>query len=79
MNSNWILEEVVESLRLRLNTLKKMMQDEGFMPIYKSAMKQEIIWLENELDEIDQMMLEEVEFDAAADEDYRENRAYSQI
>lgn len=79
MNSNWILEEIVESLRNRLNTLEKMMQDEGFMPIYKVAMKQEIIWLENELNEIDQMLLEEVEFDAAADEDYRENRAYSQI
>ena len=79
MNNGWILEEVIESLRLRLNTLQKMMQDEGFMPIYKVAMKQEIIWLENELNEIDQMLLEDVRESELADEDYRENRAYSQI
>ena len=77
--NNWILDEVVENLENRLKTLEKMMQDEGFQPIYKAAMNQEILFLKEELDAINEMKLEEVEFDAAADEDYRQNRSYAQI
>ena len=77
--NNWILDEVVENLKFRLNTLQKMMQDEGFQPIYKAAMKQEIIFLKEELDAINEMKLEEVGFMEAADEDYRQNRSYAQI
>ena len=79
MNNGWILEEVIESLRLRLNTLQKMMQDEGFQPVYKAALRQEIIWLKEQLNEVDEMKLEDIKESDLADEDYRENRAYSQI
>lgn len=79
MNNNWILEEVIEGLKLRLNTLEKMLKDDGFMPIYKSAMKQEIVFIKEQLKGIDDMIIEDIKMCEDAEEDYRENRAYSQI
>ena len=79
MNNDWILDKVVEGFKFRLSTLEKMLQDEGFQPVYKAALRQEIIWLKEQLNEVDEMKLEDIRESDLADEDYRENRAYSQI
>lgn len=76
---NWILKEVVENLKFRLETLKKMLEDEGFQAIYKAALKQEIVFIKEQLKEINDMMLEDVKVFEDAEADYRENRAYSRI
>lgn len=76
MNNGWIIESFIEDLRNRIKALEDLTEAH---PIYKMAKQDEITFLEYELEEIEQMLLEEVTESELADEDYRENRAYSQI
>lgn len=73
---NDILKEVIDSMKARIKSLENIGE---VSPGYKLAIQHQIEWLKYELKQIDEMMLEEVNFLEAADEDVRENRYYAQM
>lgn len=72
---NWILDETIYNLKSRILALEKVINNEEVNRIYKMSKVEEIKFLKEILQEIDEMMQEEVRDLEKADEDERENRA----
>lgn len=72
---NWILDETIYNLKSRISALEKVINNEEVNRIYKMSKVEEIKFLKEILQEIDEMMQEEVRDLEKADEDERENRA----
>ena len=72
---NWILDETIYNLKSRFSSLEKVINNEEVNRIYKMSKVEEIKFLKEILQEIDEMMQEEVRDLEEADEDERENRA----
>ena len=72
---NWILDETIYNLKSRISALEKVVNNEEVNRIYKMSKVEEIKFLKEILQEIDEMMQEEVRDLEKADEDERENRA----
>ena len=72
---NWILDETIYNLKSRISALEKVINSEEVNRIYKMSKVEEIKFLKEILQEIDEMMQEEVRDLEKADEDERENRA----
>ena len=72
---NWILDETIYNLKSRISALEKVINNEEVNRIYKMSKVEEIKFLKEILQEIDEMMQEEVRYLEKADEDERENRA----
>lgn len=72
---NWILDETIYNLKSRISALEKVINNEEVNRIYKMSKVEEIKFLKEILQEIDEMMQEEVRDLEEADEDGRENRA----
>lgn len=72
---NWILDETIYNLKSRISALEKVIKDEKVNRIYKMSKVDEIKFLKEILQEIDEMMQEEVKQLDEADEDVRENRS----
>ena len=72
---NWILDETIYNLKSRISALEKVINSEEVNRIYKMSKVEEIKFLKEILQEIDEMMQEEVRDLEEADEDERENRA----
>lgn len=72
---NWILDETIYNLKSRISSLEKVINNEEVNRIYKMSKVEEIKFLKEILQEIDEMMQEEVRDLEKADEDERENRA----
>lgn len=72
---NWILDETIYNLKSRISALEKVINNEEVNRIYKMSKVEEIKFLKEILQEIDEMMQEEVRGLEKADEDERENRA----
>ena len=72
---NWILDESIYYLKSRISAFEKVINNEEVNRIYKMSKVEEIKFLKEILQEIDEMMQEEVRDLEKADEDERENRA----
>lgn len=54
--SNWILEDVIDSIKARIKALENNIDDVEVHKVYKSANKDEINWLKYQLQEIELML-----------------------
>ena len=72
---NWILDETIYNLKSRISALEKVINNEEVNRVYKMSKVDEIKFLKEILQEIDEMMQEEVKQLDEADEDTRINRA----
>ena len=72
---SWILDETIYNLKSRISALEKVINNEEVNRIYKMSKVDEIKFLKEILQEIDEMMQEEVKQLDEADEDMREKRA----
>ena len=68
---NWILDETIYNLKSRISALEKVINNEEVNRIYKMSKVEEIKFLKEILQEIDEMMQEEVRNLEEADEDIR--------
>lgn len=68
---NWILDETIYNLKSRISALEKVINNEEVNRIYKMSKVEEIKFLKEILQEIDEMMQEEVRDLDEADEDIR--------
>lgn len=68
---NWILDETIYNLKSRISALEKVINNEEVNRIYKMSKVEEIKFLKEMLQEIDEMMQEEVRDLEEADEDIR--------
>ena len=57
---NWILDETIYNLKSRISALEKVINNEEVNRIYKMSKVEEIKFLKEILQEIDEMMQEEV-------------------
>ena len=71
---NWILDETIYNLKSRISALEKVINNEEVNRNYKMSKVEEIKFLKEILQEIDEMMQEEIKQLDEADEDERENR-----
>lgn len=68
---NWILDETIYNLKSRISALEKVINNEEVNRIYKMSKVEEIKFLKEILQEIDEMMQEEARDLEEADEDIR--------
>ena len=54
--SNWILEDIIDSIKARIKALENNIDDSEVHKVYKSANKDEINWLKYQLQEIELML-----------------------
>lgn len=71
---NWILDEVIDSIKSRIKALENVTKDVEVKDIYKFAKLDEIKFLQGQLQEIENMKKEEVRCFEEAEEDLREKR-----
>ena len=76
---NWILDETIYNLKSRISALEKVINNEEVNRVYKMSKVDEIKFLKEILQEIDEMMQEEVKQLDEAVEDVRINRADATI
>lgn len=76
---NWILDETIYNLKSRISALEKVINNEEVNRVYKMSKVDEIKFLKEMLQDIDEMMKEEVKQLDEADEDMREKRADATI
>lgn len=76
---NWILDETIYNLKSRISALEKVINNEEVNRIYKMSKVDEIKFLKEILQEIDEMMQEEVKQLDEADEDIRTLRSDATI
>ena len=74
MNCKWILDEVTDSMKARIQALENVTNDVEVKDIYKFAKLDEIKFLQGQLQEIEDMKKEEVRHFEEAEEDLREKR-----
>ena len=68
---NWILDETIYNLKSRISALEKVINNEEVNRIYKMSKVEEIKFLKEILQEIDEMMQEEARDLEEADKDIR--------
>lgn len=71
---NWILDEVIDSIKSRIKALENVTKDVEVKDIYKFAKLDEIKFLQGQLQEIENMKKEDVRHFEEAEEDLREKR-----
>jgi hypothetical protein len=76
---DWILEEVIDSMKARIQALENVTKDTEVKDIYKFAKLDEINFLREQLKEIEEMKNEEIKQFELAEEDLREKRADAYI
>ena len=76
---NWILDETIYNLKSRISALEKVINNEEVNRVYKMSKVDEIKFLKEMLQDIDEMMKEEVKQLDEVDEDMREKRADATI
>jgi len=75
---DWILDEVIDNMKARIESLRKATKQDSIPREYKLAMMSEIGWLKSQLQEIEDMKNEDIKEIELTEEDLRENkkRAY---
>lgn len=75
---DWILDEVIDSMKSRIESLRKATKQDSIPRVYKLAMINEIGWIKSQLQEIEDMKNEDIKQTELVDEDIQENkkRAY---
>ena len=76
---NWILDETIYNLKSRISALEKVINNEEVNRVYKMSKVDEIKFLKEILQEIDEMKNEEVKQLDEADEDMRTLRSDATI
>lgn len=76
---DWILEEVIGSMKARIQALENVTKDTEVKDIYKFAKLDEINFLREQLKEIEEMKIEEIKQFELVEEDLREKRADAYI
>lgn len=76
---DWILDEVIDSIKSRIQALENVTKDTEVKDIYKFAKLDEINFLREQLKEIEEMKNEEIKQFELAEEDLREKRADAYI
>ena len=76
---DWILDEVIDSMKARIQALENVTKDTEVKDIYKFAKLDEINFLREQLKEIEEMKNEEIKQFELAEEDLREKRADAYI
>lgn len=76
---DWILEEVIDSMKARIQALENVTKDTEVKDIYKFAKLDEIKFLKEQLQEIEEMKNEDIKETELAEEDLREKRADAYI
>lgn len=71
---DWILEEVIDSMKTRIQALENVTKDTEVKDIYKFAKLDEINFLREQLKEIEEMKNEEIKQFELVEEDLREKR-----
>lgn len=71
---DWILEEVIDSMKARIQALENVTKDTEVKDIYKFAKLDEINFLREQLKEIEEMKNEEIKQFELVEEDLREKR-----
>lgn len=71
---DWILEEVIDSMKARIQALENVAKDTEVKDIYKFAKLDEINFLREQLKEIEEMKIEEIKQFELVEEDLREKR-----
>lgn len=71
---DWILDEVIDSMKSRIQALENVTKDTEVKDIYKFAKLDEINFLREQLKEIEEMKNEEIKQFELAEEDLREKR-----
>ena len=70
----WILDEVIDSMKARIQALENVTKDTEVKDIYKFAKLDEINFLREQLKEIEEMKNEEIKQFELVEEDLREKR-----
>lgn len=76
---DWILEEVIDSMKARIQALENVTKDTEVKDIYKFAKLDEINFLREQLKEIEEMKNEKIKQFELVEEDPREKRADAYI
>ena len=76
---DWILDEVIDSMKSRIQALENVTKDTEVKDIYKFAKLDEIKFLKEQLQEIEEMKNEDIKETELAEEDLREKRADAYI
>lgn len=76
---DWILDEVIDSMKARIQALENVTKDTEVKDIYKFAKLDEINFLREQLNEIYNMKNEDIKETELAEEDLREKRADAYI
>ena len=76
---NWILDYIIDELKERVKSLEKLIEDDDWSFGYKMAKAEEIKFLKNELQDIEEMMIEEVKQFEELEDDVRTVKADAQI
>lgn len=71
---DWILDEVIDSMKSRIQALENVTKDTEVKDIYKFAKLDEINFLREQLKEIEEMKNEDIKETELAEEDLREKR-----
>lgn len=71
---DWILDEVIDSIKSRIQALENVTKDTEVKDIYKFAKLDEINFLREQLKEIEEMKNEEIKQFELVEEDLREKR-----
>lgn len=71
---DWILDEVIDSMKSRIQALENVTKDTEVKDIYKFAKLDEINFLREQLKEIEEMKNEEIKQFELVEEDLREKR-----
>ena len=72
---DWIADYIIDELKARVQALEKVMQDDEVSFGYKMAKAEEIKFLKNELQDINEIMMEEVKQFEELEEETRSLRA----
>ena len=76
---DWILDEVIDNMKSRIQALENVTKDVEVKDIYKFAKLDEIKFLKEQLQEIEEMKNEDIKETELAEEDLREKRADAYI
>ena len=76
---DWIADYIIDELKARVQALEKVMQDDEVSFGYKMAKAEEIKFLKNELQDINEIMMEEVKQFEELEDDVRTVKADAQI
>ena len=76
---DWIADYIIDELKERVKSLEKLIEDDEWSFGYKMAKAEEIKFLKNELQDINEIMMEEVKQFEELEDDVRTVKADAQI